>query len=81
MTDRLSSTDIAAEKPVRRRPRRTAGQNRAEILRAATAEFATHGFAGGRITRIVKKAGTNPRMITSCSAASWSFMWRRWKAR
>jgi AcrR family transcriptional regulator len=62
MTDRLSSTTEAEPKP-RRRPRRSAEQNRAEILRAATAEFATHGYAGGRITRIVKKAGTNPRMI------------------
>jgi AcrR family transcriptional regulator len=26
-------------------------------------EFATRGYAGGRITRIVKKAGTNPQMI------------------
>ncbi|MDE5441680.1 TetR family transcriptional regulator [Bradyrhizobium sp. CSA207] len=32
-------------------------------MRAATAEFATHGYAGGRITRIVKKAGSNPRTI------------------
>jgi len=62
MTDRLSPTTDTEPKP-RRRPRRSAGQNRAEILRAATAEFATHGYAGGRITRIVKKAGTNPRMI------------------
>jgi AcrR family transcriptional regulator len=64
MTDRLSSTDEAGDKrAARRRPRRSAAQNRAEILRAATAEFATHGYAGGRITRIVKRAGTNPRMI------------------
>jgi AcrR family transcriptional regulator len=62
MSERLSSTSDAESKP-RRRPRRSAEQNRAEILRAATAEFATHGYAGGRITRIVKKAGTNPRMI------------------
>src|SRR5207248_10714379 len=62
MSDRLPSTSDAEAKP-RRRPRRSAEQNRAEILRAATAEFATHGYAGGRITRIVKKAGTNPRII------------------
>lgn len=62
MTDRLPSLAEADHKP-RRRPRRSAEQNRAEILRAATAEFATHGYAGGRITRIVKKANTNPRMI------------------
>ncbi|MBR0752325.1 TetR family transcriptional regulator [Bradyrhizobium jicamae] len=60
MTERPSSD---AEHKQRRRPRRSADQNRAEILRAATTEFAMHGFAGGRITRIVKKAGTNPRMI------------------
>jgi AcrR family transcriptional regulator len=47
----------------RRRSRRTAEQSREQILRAATVEFATHGLAGGRISRIVKKAGTNPRMI------------------
>ncbi len=47
----------------RRRPRRSAEQSRQEILRAATAEFATHGLAGGRISRIVLRAGTNPRMI------------------
>jgi AcrR family transcriptional regulator len=62
MTDRLLLLAGADGKP-RRRSRRSAKQNRAEILRAATAEFATHGYAGGRITRIVKKAGTNPRMI------------------
>jgi AcrR family transcriptional regulator len=61
MTVRPSLAETS-DKP-RRRPRRSAEQNRAEILRAATAEFATHGYAGGRITRIVKKAGTNPRMI------------------
>ena len=32
-------------------------------MRAATAEFAAHGLAGARISRIVQKAGTNPRMI------------------
>ena len=47
----------------RRRPRRTAEQTRERILRTATAEFATYGLAGGRISRIVQKAGTNPRMI------------------
>jgi AcrR family transcriptional regulator len=52
------------DKPApRRRPRRTAEQSREQILRAATVEFATHGLAGGRISRIVKKAGSNPRMI------------------
>lgn len=46
-----------------RRPRRTAEQSREQILRAAIAEFAAHGLAGARISRIVKKAGSNPRMI------------------
>src|SRR6516165_9554651 len=62
MNDRLPSLAETDDKP-RRRPRRSAEQNRVEILRAATVEFATHGYAGGRITRIVKKADTNPRMI------------------
>jgi AcrR family transcriptional regulator len=62
MNDRLPSLAETDDKP-RRRPRRSAEQNRVEILRAATAEFATHGYAGGRITRIVKKANTNPRII------------------
>lgn len=61
MTNSVADLD-AVPKP-RRRPRRSAEQNRAEILKAATAEFATHGYAGARIDRIVKKAGSNPRMI------------------
>ncbi|RJF77183.1 TetR/AcrR family transcriptional regulator [Rhodopseudomonas palustris] len=56
-------TDLDAVPKPRRRARRSAEQNRAEILKAATAEFATHGYAGARIDRIVKKAGSNPRMI------------------
>jgi AcrR family transcriptional regulator len=32
-------------------------------MRAATAEFAAHGLAGARISRIVRNARTNPRMI------------------
>jgi AcrR family transcriptional regulator len=68
MTYRDSTLDAApgTRQPARRRPRRSAEQNRQEILRAATAEFATHGLAGGRISRIVKKAGTNPRMLYEC---------------
>jgi AcrR family transcriptional regulator len=62
MNHRLPSLAEADHRP-RRRPRRSAEQNRIEILRAATAEFASVGYAGGRITRIVKKANTNPRMI------------------
>ncbi len=66
MTYREGAIAAAEPKPQpspRRRPRRSAEQNRQQILRAATIEFATHGFAGGRITRIVKKSGSNPRMI------------------
>jgi len=48
---------------VRRRPRRGPWKSREQILRAATREFAAHGFAGARISRIVKSAGSNPRMI------------------
>ncbi|HUC51663.1 MAG TPA: TetR/AcrR family transcriptional regulator [Xanthobacteraceae bacterium] len=52
------------ERPVvRRRQRRTAWKSREQLLRAATREFVAHGFAGARIGRIVKKAGSNPRMI------------------
>lgn len=47
----------------RRRPRRSAAESRDQILRAASGEFVTHGFAGARISRIVAKAGSNPRMI------------------
>ena len=66
MTYRDSAPDAATGKrrtSAQRRPRRSAEQNREEILRAATAEFVTHGLAGGRISRIVRKAGTNPRML------------------
>jgi AcrR family transcriptional regulator len=49
--------------PPRRRARRSPGEGREQILRAATSEFVTNGFAGARISRIVAKAGSNPRMI------------------
>lgn len=66
MTSRETTADTTAGKrqtPPRRRARRTAEQSRQEILRAATTEFATHGLAGARISRIVTKADSNPRMI------------------
>ncbi|MGP0089747.1 MAG: TetR/AcrR family transcriptional regulator [Xanthobacteraceae bacterium] len=66
MTDRGTATEAAPTEliPARqRRPRRTSAQSREKILRAATAEFAKHGFAGARINRIVKQARSNPRMI------------------
>ena len=47
----------------RRRPRRKRTESREQILRAATREFVTHGFAGARVSRIVARAGSNPRML------------------
>lgn len=61
MTDSGSlgaKTDVST-----RRPRRSSAQARKKIMKTATAEFARHGFAGARIARIVKRAGSNPRMI------------------
>jgi AcrR family transcriptional regulator len=49
--------------PPRRRARRSPTEGREQILRAATIEFVTHGFAGARVSRIVGKAGSNPRML------------------
>jgi AcrR family transcriptional regulator len=46
-----------------RRPRRNEAQARERILKTATIEFARHGFAGARVARIVKNAGSNPRML------------------
>jgi AcrR family transcriptional regulator len=51
------------EQPKKRRPRRNAAESREQILRAATKEFVTHGFAGARVSRIVSKARSNPRML------------------
>jgi AcrR family transcriptional regulator len=52
------------ERPAtRRRQRRTPWKSREQLLRAATREFVAHGFAGARISRIVKSAGSNPRMV------------------
>jgi len=66
MTDRAADTPPGFRAPLsrpRRRPRRKPAESREQILRAATREFVTHGFAGARVNRIVKKAGSNPRMI------------------
>ena len=66
MSQRDSIADPSASRQLEtrlRRPRRTAQQSREQIMRAATAEFAAHGLAGARISRIVQKAGSNPRMI------------------
>jgi AcrR family transcriptional regulator len=63
MSDLEGTLDVkSAEFPVRR-PRRSQAQAREKILKTATAEFARHGFAGARIARIVKNAGSNPRML------------------
>lgn len=42
---------------------RDAVATRARILSAATAEFAEHGLAGGRVDRIAAGSATNVRMI------------------
>jgi len=58
--------DVRTPRPrVVRRPRvrRSPTESREQILRAATREFVTYGFAGARVSRIVRNAGTNPRMI------------------
>jgi AcrR family transcriptional regulator len=43
--------------------RRDAGATRARILRAATQEFARHGFGGARGERIAKRARSSERMV------------------
>jgi AcrR family transcriptional regulator len=63
MTYRETATGGERRPLRRRRQRRTPAQSRDQILRAATNEFVTHGFAGARISRIVKSASSNPRMI------------------
>jgi TetR/AcrR family transcriptional regulator len=45
-----------------RNPARSAA-TAAAILAAATSEFATHGFEGGRVDRIAARASVNKRMI------------------
>jgi AcrR family transcriptional regulator len=44
-------------------PRRDAGATRARILRAATQEFARHGFGGARGDRIARRARSSERMV------------------
>jgi AcrR family transcriptional regulator len=46
-----------------RRARRKPAESREQLLRAATKEFVTHGFAGARVNRIVSRARSNPRML------------------
>lgn len=59
----MTKTEGALAPAARRRTRRAPAQSREQILRAATREFAMHGFAGARISRIVRRAASNPRMI------------------
>ena len=42
---------------------RDADRTRQEILAAATAEFAAHGFGGARIEAIAERAGVNKKLI------------------
>jgi TetR/AcrR family transcriptional regulator len=55
----------AAEPRTADPPKRTrdSAATAASILAAATREFATHGFGGGRVDRIAERAGVNKRMI------------------
>jgi AcrR family transcriptional regulator len=57
-----AKSGVKSEAPARR-SRRSPARARDKIMKTATAEFARHGFAGARIARIVKRAGSNPRMI------------------
>src|SRR5271170_4563084 len=63
MSDLEGTLDVKTTEFPARRPRRSPAQAREKILKTATAEFARHGFAGARIARIVKNAGSNPRML------------------
>jgi len=59
------SVEGEAAEPVRRagERRRDAGATRARILRAASAEFARHGFGGARGDRIARRARSSERMV------------------
>src|SRR5271154_4009518 len=63
MSDLEATLDVKFAAFPARRPRRSPAQAREKLLKSATAEFARHGFAGARIARIVKNAGSNPRML------------------
>jgi len=55
----------AGEQRAASAPRRTrdSAATAGAILAAATKEFATYGFGGGRVDRIAERAGVNKRMI------------------
>jgi AcrR family transcriptional regulator len=63
----MSDSPAPAATPARphtRSPRpRDAEATKALLLRAATEEFAEHGFAGARIDRIAAQAGANKRLL------------------
>jgi TetR/AcrR family transcriptional regulator len=61
----MSNVTITAEgrAPGKRRKLRDSAATAASILAAATKEFATYGFGGGRVDRIAERAGVNKRMI------------------
>ena len=61
----MSNVTVAAEGRAsgRRRKLRDSAATAASILAAATKEFATYGFGGGRVDRIAERAGVNKRMI------------------
>ncbi len=56
---------MSVTRPVRApaKRHRDAGATRARILKAAAAEFAQHGFAGGRGERIARRARSSERML------------------
>ena len=60
---RAEVEDSAPKPSGRPQRRRNQAQSRERLLKAASSEFALHGFAGARIDRIVRKAGSNPRML------------------
>lgn len=49
--------------PARGKPVRDADRTRANVLAAATVEFADHGFGGARVERIAERAGANKQLI------------------
>jgi AcrR family transcriptional regulator len=63
MSDSPRPTAAKASTPVRSPRPRDAEATKALLLRAATEEFADHGFAGARIDRIAERAGANKRLL------------------
>lgn len=61
----MSNASVTGEPRVsgQRRKLRDSAATSASILAAATKEFATYGFGGGRVDRIAERAAVNKRMI------------------